>query len=175
MRSTARQQQMRLLFDLDLALLNNPELMALTEGHFALDAATLARAKSSAFAHAFLNGCDTIHDYYKLIDPDEDDRYWLAWSTQLSYYLTHRPELRAIARESIDRGFYTDNFRAELIRLLEDAEKQPDTQRAMPPIVVAKPRSDAVRCAQPARAVGQRRRRRGPAVVLRQRLCPRIP
>jgi GNAT superfamily N-acetyltransferase len=139
MRSTARQQQMRLLFDLDLALLNNPELMALTEGHFALDAATLARAKSSAFAHAFLNGCDTIHDYYKLIDPDEDDRYWLAWSAQLSYYLTHRPELRAIARESIDRGFYTDNFRAELIRLLEDAEKQPDTQRTMPPIVVAKP------------------------------------
>ena len=139
MRSTARQQQMRLLFDLDLALLNNPELMALTEGHFALDTVTLTRAKSSAFAHAFLNGCDTIYDYYKLIDPDEANRYWLAWRAQLCYYMANRPELRAMARESIDRGFYTDHFRAELSRLLEEAEKRPDTRHIMPPVVVATP------------------------------------
>ncbi len=146
LRSTARQQQMRMLFDLDLALLNHPEVLALSEGRFGLDPATLMRAKSSAFAHAFLNGCDTVHDYYKVIDPNEDDRYWVAWRTQLSHYLVHRPELRAIARDSIERKFYTPEFRAELQGLINEAERQADSEHRMRRVVVgeaARPPSGA--------------------------------
>jgi hypothetical protein len=139
MRSSARQQQMRLLFDLDIALLENPEILALMEGKFDLDPATLVRAKSNAFGHAFLNACDTIYDYYAIIDRESKETHWPAWENQLKYYLRRRAELRVMARESIERGFYTEIFRTELARLLEDAEQQPDSSQEMPDIVVAEP------------------------------------
>lgn len=139
MRSSSRQQQMRLLFDLDLALLNNPEILAMMEGQFDLDTVTILRSKSNAFAHAFLNACDTIFDYYEYLDRDTRLTHWPAWRQQLCYYLEHRPELRSMARQAIERGFYTDRFRDELNALVIAAERSPTAEQAMPQIVVAEP------------------------------------
>jgi GNAT superfamily N-acetyltransferase len=140
MRSSARQQQMRLLFDLDLALLQNPEILALAEGRYGIDEPTLLRAKSSAFGHAFLNACDTVYDYYINIDIDSKLTHWPAWKNQLEYYLLHRPELRSIATESVERGFYTEKFRSELLAILGAAEQLPELKTGIADIVIAEPR-----------------------------------
>lgn len=137
MRRSARQEQMRLLIDLDLKLVDNPDVMVLAMGLTGLDQATLARAKAHAFSHAFLNTLDTVFDYYFNIDKKSQSTHWPAWEAHLCRQLGINPEFRAIAREAIERNFYTADFEDELRRLITKIEKAPDAVRRSRPIQAA--------------------------------------
>ena len=128
---------MRLLIDLDLKLVDDPDVMALAAGLTGLDQVTLARAKAHAFSYAFLNTLDTVFDYYFNIDKKSRSTHWPAWEAHLSHLLSINPEFRAIAREAIERNFYTADFEDELRRLITKIEKAPDAVRRSRPIQAA--------------------------------------
>jgi hypothetical protein len=120
--SAARQQYMRMLFDLNLAALDHPELLARVMGDTKMEYMSPEYYKFRTYSDAFLNLCEMIYNYYYNFERKNIDHYWKAWSATISFYLGKSSELRSFAWENIKYDMYTEEYEQELKKLLEEVE-----------------------------------------------------